>query len=158
MNCDEVPGWPDNLLSNALLSPDEPQDSMETDTSQVVPDLNGKVTSGVVEMMTALSSDSSQNEYLRRRSSSLSSWKSCSSLTSGYLSDENQTKSPLLLVDEELPLSPERTLIDMDASSPNVLETLGPTGNVDCSLALTLYLTVSKYIISPLFGIHFLQY
>lgn len=130
MNCDEVPGWPDNLMSNALLSSGEPQDSMETDTSQVVPDLNGNA-SGTIEMMTAPSFDYSQDEdRTRNRSSSLSSWKSCSSLTSGYLSDENQTKSPLLLMDEELPLSPDRTLIDLDASSPSVLETLGPTGNV----------------------------
>ena len=152
MNCDEVPGWPDNLLSKALLSSDEPRDSMETDPNQVVPDLNGNA-SGALEMMTAPSSVgySQDEDHRRNRSSSLSSWKSCSSLTSGYLSDESQTKSPLLLMDEELPLSPDRTLIDLDASSPCVLETLGPTGNIDYSLTHSI-----KMHIPPLLSIQLL--
>ena len=139
MNCDEVPGW-DNLLSNALNSSND-DEAMETDASQVVPDLNstGSFPSGDVQTMAALSSSSSSSiskdsfhdEGLGRdRSSSMSSWKSCSSLTSsGYMSDENQTLSPMYLMeDEPLPLSPDGTIIDLDASSPNVLETLGPTG------------------------------
>lgn len=131
MNRDEVPGWPDNLLSGTLI---EGQDSMETDPSQVVPDLNSSFPCGDIQMMAvgsglsgSTNTDSCQ-DLNRVRSDSLSSWKSCSSLTSGYLSDENQSKSPMCFMDEDLPLSPDRTLTELKVSSPSVLETLGPTG------------------------------
>ncbi|XP_068672268.1 uncharacterized protein [Montipora foliosa] len=141
MNCEEeVPGWEDNLLGSALLSLNEYQVPMETENSQIVPDLSGDVTSSDVQMKGTLSSgssnsfnaDTSNEEDLRRdRTSSLSSWKSCSSITSGYFSDDNDTRSPLYGVEEDLPLSPDRTLLDLDDASPTVLETLGPTDDVD---------------------------
>ncbi|XP_078346411.1 uncharacterized protein LOC144631742 isoform X3 [Oculina patagonica] len=138
LNCDEVPGW-DNSLSNALILPNSGVGPQSPDSSQVVPDLNGNTLSGDVEMMTldgpASSPEHSYAEDLsKERSDSLSSWKSCSSLTSGYLSsdDTQSASSPKYLgMDEEPPLSPGRTLLNLDGiSSPSVLESLGPTGDV----------------------------
>ena len=136
MNSGEVPGWEENLLRSVSLCSNESPVSMEIDSSQVVPDLNGNFPSGDVQMWTGLRKESPsslicdpshEGDLRRDRSTSLSSWKSCSSLTSGYWSDD-QTKSPMYPTDEEQPLSPDRTLIDLDDVSPNVLETLGPTG------------------------------
>lgn len=136
MNNEEVTVWEANLLSSVSLCSNESSVSMEMDSSQVVPDLNGNFLSGDVQMRTDIRKESSsslicdpshEGDLRRDRSTSLSSWKSCSSLTSGYWSDD-QTKSPMYPTDEEQPLSPDRTLIDLDDVSPNVLETLGPTG------------------------------
>ena len=136
LNCDEVPGW-DNSLSNVLILSNSGGVPQSMDTSQVVPDLNGNVLSGDIQMMSldgpASSPGLSHSEDLtKERRDSLSSWKSCSSLTSGYLSsDDTQSESSpkYLGMEEEPPSSPGRTLLNLDGiSSPDVLETLGPTG------------------------------
>ena len=131
MNCDEVPGWV-NLLSEALIPSNDPQNPMEVDANQVVPDPYGISPIGDhAQMIMGLRSGSSsslEDVHTKERTSSISSWKSCSSLTSGYMSDETQTRSPMYLMEDDPPLSPDRTLIDLDVSSPDVLETLGPTG------------------------------
>lgn len=131
MNCDEVPNW-ENLLqsySNSEVGPQTP------DGTQVVPELSGNALSGDIQMLnlncrTTLLDDPDSEEFTGKyRSDSLSSWKSCSSLTSGYMSDETQMAgSPRYAVDEFHPTSPTHTLLDLDLASPNVLETLGPTG------------------------------
>lgn len=137
MNFEETPVWAVSLLGNSLLSSNEAQVPMEKDISQVVPDLTAGVTSSDAEMKTTLgrglsnsfNPDNSHEEDLQReRISSLSSWKSCSSITSGYFSDDNETRSPVYLLEDDHTLSPDRTLLDLDDASPNVLEVLGPTG------------------------------
>ncbi|XP_015759925.1 PREDICTED: DNA-binding protein D-ETS-4-like isoform X2 [Acropora digitifera] len=137
MNFEETPVWSFGFLGNSVLSSNELQVPTETDISQVVPDLTAGVTSSDVEMeatlggglLNSLNSDYSHEEDLQREKiSSLSSWKSCSSITSGYFSDDNETRSPVFLLEDDHTLSPDRTLLDLDNVSPNVLEVLGPTG------------------------------
>ena len=123
MNYEEVAEL-ENFLNQALISsPSESQSSMEIDASQVVPDPNGSQSfNGDPSQL--LPSDLAFGEgQTKVRSSSMSSWKSCSSLTSGYGSDQDTLAGSPLYVDNP-PLSPDRTLVDMD----DVLQTLGPTG------------------------------
>lgn len=136
MNFEETPVWSFGFLGNSVLSSNELQVPTETDISQVVPDLTTGVTSSDVEMeatlggglLNSFNSDYSHEEDLQREKiSSLSSWKSCSSITSGYFSDDNETRSPVFLLEDDHTLSPDRTLLDLDNVSPNVLEVLGPT-------------------------------
>lgn len=136
MNCDEVPGW-GSPLSKALMLSNGNGGPQSLDSAQVVPDLNGNTLSGDIQMMSLDGSASSPErsnteDLIKERSDSLSSWKSCSSLTSGYMSSDDSQPgcSPKYLgMDEEIPLSPGRTLLDLDGiSSPSVLESLGPTG------------------------------
>ena len=137
MNFEETPVWSFDFLGNSMLSSNELQVPTETDISQVVPDLTAGVTSSDVDMeatlgrglLNSFNSDYSHEEdHQREKRSSLSSWKSCSSITSGYFSDDNETRSPVFLLEDDHTLSPDRTLLDLDNVSPNVLEVLGPTG------------------------------
>ena len=105
MNYEEVAEL-ENFLNQPFISnPSESQSSMEIDASQVVPDPNGSQSfNGDPSQL--LPSDLAFGEgQTKLRSSSRSSWKSFSSLTSGYGSDQNNP-----------PLSPDRTLINLDVS------------------------------------------
>ena len=122
MNYEEVAEL-ENFLNQPFISnPSESQSSMEIDASQVVPDPNGSQSfNGDPSQL--LPSDLAFGEgQTKVRSSSMSSWQSCSSLTSGYGSDQDTLAGSPLYVDNP-PLSPDRTLVNLD-----VLETLGPTG------------------------------
>ena len=144
MNCDEVPGW-DNSLSRALMLSKGGGGPRSMNNTQVVPDLNESTLSGDIQMMSLDCPVPLPEDLTRDRSysfNSLSSWKSCSSLTSGYQSDDtHSSSSPKYLgMDEELPSSPGRTLLNLDGiSSPNVLESLGPTAEGKPALNLILY-------------------
>lgn len=133
MNCDEVPGWNNSLSDALMLSKGGGGPRSMADNTQVVPDLNDSTLSGDIQMLSLDCPVSSPDDLTKERSystGSLSSWKSCSSLTSGYQSDDtHSSSSPKYLgMDEELPSSPGRTLLNLDGiSSPNVLESLGPT-------------------------------
>jgi len=136
MNCDEVPGW-DNSVNGVMLFANGSGGHRSMDNIQVVPDLHAERTlSGEIQMMSLDCPVASPEDQPKQRSDSLgslSSWKSCSSLTSGYQSDDTHwsaVSSPKYLgMDEELPSSPAgSTLLNLDGiSSPNVLESLGPT-------------------------------
>lgn len=106
------------------------------DTTQVVPDVNESTIDGGIQMMSLDCPVALPEDETKPRSDSLgslSSWKSCSSLTSGYQSDDTHwstVSSPKYLgMDEELPSSPAgSSLLNLDGiSSPNILESLGPT-------------------------------
>lgn len=113
----------ENLLNQGIISsPSESQSSMETDASQVVPDPKGSQSFNGDPSQLLLSDLAFGEGQTKVRSSSMSSWKSCSSLTSGYGSDQD-TLAGLPLYMDNPPLSPDRTLVDLD-----VIETLGPTG------------------------------
>ena len=135
MNCDEVPGW-ENSLSDALMLSKGGVGPRSVDNTQVVPDLNERFLSGDIQMMSLDCQGLSPEDLPKERSyslGSLTSWKSCSSLTSGYQSDDTHSSSlsspKYLGMDEELPSSSAgSTLLNLDGiSSPNVQESLGPT-------------------------------
>lgn len=125
MNYEEVAELENFLNQGFISNPSESPSSMEIDASQVVPDPNGSQSfNGDPSQL--LPSDLAFGEgQTKVRSSSMSSWKSCSSLTSGYGSDQDTLAGSPLYVDNPpfSPDSPDRTLVNLD-----VLETLGPTG------------------------------
>lgn len=142
MNCEEIPGWENSLSDAALMLSKAGGGLRSVDNTQVVPDLNESTLSGDIQMMSLECQTLLPEDLTKERSysvGSLTSWKSCSSLTSGYQSDDTHSStlsSPkYLCMDEDLPSSSGgSTLLNLDGiSSPNVQESLGPTAEGDSS-------------------------
>lgn len=145
MNCEEIPGWENSLNDAALMLYKCGGGLRSAENTQVVPDLNERTLSGDIQMMSLECQNLLPEDLTKERSysvGSLTSWKSCSSLTSGYQSDDthsNSLSSPKYLgMDEDLPSSPAgSTLLNLDGiSSPNVQESLGPTAEGEPALNL----------------------
>lgn len=145
MNCEEIPGWENSLSDAALMLSKAGGGLRSVDNTQVVPDLNESTLSGDIQMMSLECQTLLPEDLTKERSysvGSLTSWKSCSSLTSGYQSDDTHSStlsSPKYLgMNEDLPSSSGgSTLLNLDGiSSPNVQESLGPTAEGEPALKI----------------------